>query len=143
MINFIHGDVFMVGAFFCFVAVVYLGLPFLPTLLLTMVGAALLGVLIERLSYKPLHNVSRASAMITALGARPFSGKFHSGAGALPQVHPGVAGKYVLGLMRSFHVVPLQIVIIRLLPWTGADVLLYCAVHRTPVRMAMWACFLG
>ena len=44
MINFAHGDLFMVGAFFCFVAATVLNLPFVPTLLLSMVGVALLGV---------------------------------------------------------------------------------------------------
>ncbi len=43
MINFAHGDVFMIGAFFCFLAATSLGLPFVPTLLLTMIGAALGG----------------------------------------------------------------------------------------------------
>ncbi len=38
MINFAHGDVFMVGAFLCFLAATLLGLPFVPTLLLTMTG---------------------------------------------------------------------------------------------------------
>ena len=50
MINFAHGDIFMIGAFFCFLAAVYLGLPFVPTLLLPMLGAALVGVMIERLA---------------------------------------------------------------------------------------------
>ena len=70
MINFAHGDVFMVGAFLCFLAGTALGLPFAPTLLLAMVGAALLGVSIERLAYKPLRNAPRVSAIITALGRR-------------------------------------------------------------------------
>jgi branched-chain amino acid transport system permease protein len=61
MINFAHGDVFMVGAFFCFLAATYLGLPFVPTLLLTMIGAALVGVLLERLAYKPLRNAHPGS----------------------------------------------------------------------------------
>jgi len=72
MINFAHGDVFMVGAFLCFLAGTALGLPFFPTLLLAMCGAALLGVAIERLAYKPLRNAPRVSAIITALGVGLF-----------------------------------------------------------------------
>src|SRR3989339_7210 len=68
MINFAHGDIFMVGAFLCFVAATVLGLPFIPALLLSMTGCALLGVLIERLAYKPLRGAPRVSAIITALG---------------------------------------------------------------------------
>lgn len=48
MINFAHGDVFMIGAFFCFLLSTQLGLSFVPTLLLTMLGTGLLGVEIGR-----------------------------------------------------------------------------------------------
>lgn len=68
MINFAHGDIFMIGAFLCFIAATVLGLPFIPALLFSMVGCALLGVVIERLAYKPLRGAPRVSAIITALG---------------------------------------------------------------------------
>jgi branched-chain amino acid transport system permease protein len=68
MINFAHGDLFMVGAFFCFIIASVLKLPFVPTLLLSMVGVALLGVTIERFAYRPLRQAPRVSAVITALG---------------------------------------------------------------------------
>jgi branched-chain amino acid transport system permease protein len=67
MINFAHGDLFMVGAFFCFIAAALLKLPFIPTLLFSMVGVGLLGVGIERLAYRPLRQAPRVSAIITAL----------------------------------------------------------------------------
>ncbi len=72
MINFAHGDLFMVGAFFCFMIATYLKLPFVPTLLLSMMGVGLLGVGIERVAYKPLRNAPRVSAVITALGVGIF-----------------------------------------------------------------------
>lgn len=72
MINFAHGNLFMVGAFLCFLSVVFLKLPFLPTLLASMLGTALLGVTIERLAYKPLRQAPRVSAIITALGVGLF-----------------------------------------------------------------------
>jgi len=53
MINFAHGDLFMVGAFLCFLSVLLLKTPFLITFLIVMFGTALLGVVIERLAYKP------------------------------------------------------------------------------------------
>ena len=67
MINVAHGDLFMVGAFFCFIAAALLKLPFIPTLLFSMVGVGLLGVGIERLAYRPLRQAPRVSAIITAL----------------------------------------------------------------------------
>ncbi len=72
MINFAHGDLFMVGAFFCFLSATVLKLPFIPTLLLSMLGVGLLGVFIERIAYKPLRNAPRVSAVITALGVGIF-----------------------------------------------------------------------
>jgi len=68
LINFAHGDIFMVGAFLGVFATFTLGLPFLPTLLLSMLMTAALGVIIERVAYKRLRHASRLSAVITALG---------------------------------------------------------------------------
>src|SRR5512143_2639759 len=76
MINFAHGDLFMVGAFVTFVAAVVLGLPFVPTLLISMLAVAVLGVVIERLAYKPLRSAPRVSAIITALGVGLFLENF-------------------------------------------------------------------
>ena len=72
MINFAHGDLFMLGAFFCLLSATFLGLSFIPSLLISMAGVALLGVLIERLAYKPLRQAPRVSAIITALGVGIF-----------------------------------------------------------------------
>jgi branched-chain amino acid transport system permease protein len=68
MINFAHGDVFMVGAFVFFLAGAFLKVPFPVALVLTMAATALLGMLVERVAYRPLRNAPRMSAVITALG---------------------------------------------------------------------------
>ena len=68
LINFAHGDIFMVGAFLGVFGAMVLGLPFIPTLIMAMVLTGLLGVTIERVAYKPLREASRLSAVITALG---------------------------------------------------------------------------
>src|SRR5215813_11477711 len=68
MINFAHGDIFMIGAFLALIGGVFLKLPFVGALLFSMALAAALGVTIERLAYKPLRNAPRTSALITALG---------------------------------------------------------------------------
>jgi len=68
MINFAHGDLFMIGAFMAFAAATLLGLSFVPTLVFAMLAVALLGVLIERLAYKPLRQAHKMSVVITALG---------------------------------------------------------------------------
>ena len=68
LINFAHGDVFMVGAFIGFYAITVMDLSFFPALLLAMVACAIFGVLIERIAYKPLRNATRIAALITAIG---------------------------------------------------------------------------
>lgn len=68
MINFAHGDLFMVGAFFCLLLVTLLAIPFWLAFLLAVAATALLGVLIERFAYRPIRNAPRVSTIITALG---------------------------------------------------------------------------
>lgn len=68
LINFAHGDIYMVGAYIGFFTATYLHLPFVPTLLAGMIGAAILGVLIEKIAYKPLRKATNISLLITAIG---------------------------------------------------------------------------
>lgn len=68
LINFAHGDVFMVGAFVGFYAVTSWQMGFFPALIIAMVLCAILGVVIERLAYKRLRNSTRIAALITAIG---------------------------------------------------------------------------
>lgn len=68
LINFAHGDVYMIGAYIGFVATAFLGLGFIPALILSMALSALLGVAIEKVAYKPLRNSSRIALLITAIG---------------------------------------------------------------------------
>src|SRR3712207_3325248 len=68
MINFAHGDLFMLGAFACLMIAAVVPLPFVVVLILVMVGIGVLGALIERLAYRPLRSAPRVSAIITALG---------------------------------------------------------------------------
>ncbi len=136
MINFAHGDVFMVGAFFCFIAAVFLGLPFLPTLLLTILGTAVLGVLVERLAYKPLRQAPRVSAIITALGVGIFLENFTLALAPYPKHIPQLLENttWVTGGV-TFSSLQLIIIFLSL----GLMFLLDYVVHRTPVGMAMRA----
>lgn len=68
LINFAHGDIFMIGAFIGFYSITVLNMDFFPALLLSMVVCAIFGVLIERIAYKPLRNATRIAALITAIG---------------------------------------------------------------------------
>lgn len=68
LINFAHGDIYMLGAFIGFMGITQLNMGFLPALIFAMVICALVGVLIERIAYKPLRNATRIAALITAIG---------------------------------------------------------------------------
>ncbi|WP_315018960.1 branched-chain amino acid ABC transporter permease [Abiotrophia defectiva] len=68
LINFAHGDILMMGAFFGFYLVNVQGMDFYLSLALTMVFTSVLGVTIERVAYKPLRKSTRVAALITAIG---------------------------------------------------------------------------
>jgi branched-chain amino acid transport system permease protein len=67
LINFAHGDIYMVGAFIGYFAIVS-GLPFPIALVLAMVVPAVFGAFIERFAYKPLRYSPRITVLITAIG---------------------------------------------------------------------------
>ena len=72
MLNFAHGDIIMVGGYVCFCAVNYLGLPTGVGVLLSIVACTVLGIVIERLAYKPLRNAPSLDVLITAIGVSYF-----------------------------------------------------------------------
>ncbi|MBM3187719.1 MAG: branched-chain amino acid ABC transporter permease [Chloroflexi bacterium] len=72
LINFAHGDVFMVGSFASFYAISQYGWGFIPAILFSMLVCMSLNVVIERVAYKPLRNAPRIAALITAIGVSFF-----------------------------------------------------------------------
>lgn len=72
LINFAHGDVYMIGAYTGYVCMTKFQLGFLPSLLIAMVVCTLLGIIIEKIAYKPLRNATRIAVLITAIGVSLF-----------------------------------------------------------------------
>lgn len=72
LINFAHGDIYMVGAYLGFFGVTAGHLPILPALLISMFVTGCLGMLVEKLAYKPLRHAPRISILITAIGVSFF-----------------------------------------------------------------------
>ena len=69
MLNFAHGDVIMIGAYVALTCMTSAGLPPLVSVLIAVVACTVLGVLIERIAYKPLRNAaSPLAVLITAIG---------------------------------------------------------------------------
>jgi branched-chain amino acid transport system permease protein len=80
MINFAHGEIFMIGAFICFITFLILGalgltwvpLALLVVLVVTMVLTPIYGWTLERVAYRPLRRSPRLAALITAIGMSIF-----------------------------------------------------------------------
>lgn len=80
MINFAHGEIFMIGAFHALIAFLILGLlgitwiplALLIVLIATMVLTSLYGWTLERVAYRPLRGSPRLAALITAIGMSIF-----------------------------------------------------------------------
>ncbi|MBE5771917.1 MAG: branched-chain amino acid ABC transporter permease [Clostridia bacterium] len=72
LINFAHGDIIMVGAYAALLSMTSLGLPFPLAVVISMVVCIVVGVVIERVAYKPLRSSPRISSLITAIGVSLF-----------------------------------------------------------------------
>ena len=72
LINFAHGDIYMVGAYVGFYAVTMTKMSIIPALIISMVVTGLLGILVEKIAYKPLRKAPRISLLITAIGVSFF-----------------------------------------------------------------------
>ena len=72
MLNFAHGDVIMVGAYMSFCVTNYLGLPAVLSIVVAMAVCTVLGIVIEKLAYKPLRGTSSLAVLITAIGVSYF-----------------------------------------------------------------------
>jgi branched-chain amino acid transport system permease protein len=136
MINFAHGDFFMVGAFICFVVVTFMGLPFVPALVLSIVGVALLGVIVERAAYKPLRQAPRVSAIITALGVGIFLENFTLALSPYPKHIPALI-ENTNWTFGGLTISSLQVIIIVLS--LVLMIILHFIVQHTRVGMAMRA----
>nr|WP_315989282.1 branched-chain amino acid ABC transporter permease [Desulforamulus aquiferis] len=138
LINFAHGDVYMVGAYLGFFATAILGWSFLPALLMSMFVCACLGVTIEKLAYKPLRMAPRIAALITAIGVSLFLGY---GMMLLvgPQVRtfPQVLTEVQWKLFGSITVTNRQVII--LVVTIALMLLLQYIVHKTMIGKAMRA----
>ncbi len=148
MINFAHGDIFMVSTYLAFFFSTWLLglimgvnpiLVFVATLLAAMFGTALLAVIIERLAYKPLRAAPRISAVITALGVGLFLENFMVAfkvVGPAPRFLPPLipAINYTIGGV-AISTIQVVIIVVSALVMLLLDII----VRRTMTGMAMRA----
>lgn len=137
LINFAHGDVFMLGAFIGFFAIARWDLGFFPALVIAMVVCSIIGVIIERVAYKRLRSATRIAALITAIGVSlliEYTVIFFRGAS--PEAYPGVLSKStisIFGTNISYQAILILSVTIVLM------LLLHFIVHKTKIGKAMRA----
>ncbi len=72
LINFAHGDILMLGAYFVFFGTFAYGLPWGLAAVIAIAGASFFGVLVERVAYRPLRDAPRISALISAIAVSFF-----------------------------------------------------------------------
>ena len=138
LINFAHGDIFMIGAFIGFYAITVLKLSFFPALLISMAACSVFGVTIERIAYKPLRNATRIAALITAIGVSLLIeyGTIYV-RGAQPEAYPStvlpsVEIKFLGATINSQSLMILGVSL-------GLMLLLQFIVHKTKIGKAMRA----
>jgi branched-chain amino acid transport system permease protein len=144
LINFAHGDIFMISCYFgFFAACAFLSnsiptwLTFIATMMVSMLLTALVSVLIERVAYKPLRYAPKVSAVITALGIGLFLENFTLATlGPTPRGMPALLPNinYRLGAL-SLSSVQILIIVISIV----LMVLLDRVVQKTMTGMAMRA----
>ena len=72
LINFAHGDIYMVGAYIGFALITFFNFGFFPALIISMILCSIIGVIIEKVAYKPIRNSTRIAALITAISVSLF-----------------------------------------------------------------------
>ncbi|WMM23432.1 branched-chain amino acid ABC transporter permease [Tissierella sp. MB52-C2] len=139
LINFAHGDIYMIGAYVGFALTTFLGLGFFPSLLISMLVCSILGMIIEKVAYKPIRNSTRIAALITAISVSLFL-EYTMVYFVKPDTRtfPEVLQNKILTLFNGKIIIDLKniyIILITVLLMAG----LQYVVHKTKVGKAMRA----
>ncbi len=150
MINFAHGEIYMIGAFISLIAFLVLGvlgITWLPIALLLVLVAAMLftavyGWTLERIAYRPLRGSPRLAALISAIGASIFLQNYvqvFQGARVKP-LPPVIPGGFVLTQDGRFSVQLSYMQILIILVTLIMLVLFSLMIARTRIGRAQRAC---
>ncbi|WP_220730255.1 branched-chain amino acid ABC transporter permease [Leuconostoc carnosum] len=137
LINFAHGDVYMLGAYFGYFFIRVMHLNFFIALILSMAICSVLGMLIEFIAYRPLRHSPRIAVLISALGVSFFlqngmSYLYGSDKRAFPQAIETT--QYHFGALQISNI---QIIIVTTA--VALMILLHLIVKRTKMGRAMRA----
>ncbi len=138
LINFAHGDIFMLGAYFVYFSTFIFKLPWIVGVVVAITGATLCGLLVDRIAYRPLRSAPRISALISAIGVSffiqnmavvVFSGQ------PRPVVQPPILTKPII--LGEVRIIPMGI-LVPLVSFVLVGALLWM-VYRTKHGLAMRA----
>jgi branched-chain amino acid transport system permease protein len=138
LINFAHGDIFMMAAYFAYFGIAVFFLPWYVTFFITIILTMALGALIERTAYRPLREAPKTSLLISAIGVSfllenlatyLFSGK--------PQAFPEFPAMTTPMFIAGISIQPVSIVI-PIVAFVLMTALLFI-INKTKVGMAMRA----
>jgi branched-chain amino acid transport system permease protein len=137
MINFAHGSIYTLGAYFAFTGVVLLNLPLPLAFLFSLICTALAGVLVERTGYFPLRRATVENQIICIYGLSIVLDNIIMLVwGTVPRAFPSdvVPGQIMIS---GIQIAPLQILILGMA--IGIMLLLYFLVYGTKTGLAMRA----
>ncbi|MDA3733571.1 branched-chain amino acid ABC transporter permease [Niameybacter massiliensis] len=72
LINFAHGDIFMMSAYFAFFGITVFHVPWYIAIILVVICTVILGALVEKAAYRPLRDAPKSSILISAIGVSFF-----------------------------------------------------------------------
>ncbi len=112
LINFAHGDIYMMGAFFTLTALTVLNLPIYLAFIVGMVGASIVGILIAKFAYSPVFKAPRLNLFLSAIGMAMFLENFAMLIwGPETQSFPTVINNKIFSFL-GFRISTIQIIII-------------------------------
>lgn len=138
LINFAHGDLLMMSAYFAYFGMIIFTLPWGLAVFIAIILTAILGVSIERIAYRPLRDSPKISALISAIGVSFFLqnlGTVVFGGRAKAVYRPAwISASHEIGgvsIMTLNYLIPLATIILL--------ILLSYLVYKTKIGMAMRA----
>lgn len=138
LINFAHGDIYMIGAYIGFALTTFFNMGFIPALIISMLLCAVLGMAIEKVGYKPIRNSTRIAALITAISISLFleygtmyfvKADTRTFPSVLPDVSINLSGNLIINV-RDIYIVIITLLLM---------IILQYIIHRTKVGKAMRA----
>lgn len=112
LINFAHGDVYMIGAFLTLTALTVLNMPIYLAFIFGMIGASIVGILIAKFAYSPVFKAPRLNLFLSAIGMAMFLENFAMLIwGPETQSFPNVINNKIFSFL-GFRMSTIQIIII-------------------------------